>query len=463
MDLHYIYGTAAVIVVVFLAHVLCRKFDPFAPIWLFFVGYLQIYVIQAISYHEWAVRTRGPELVSAANLRALWALVWFVVVYHLGIGRLFAPRLPRPPAAWSASAVGLLSPLLIVWGLFCAGISIRGGGEPVTSASEVSVFQAFPFVMLVAGCLLIVTGRTGEPGRPVFTACGLAVALAYIALWMFNGKRSHSLLGVLGTFCAFYIPRLRRPSWPILLATAFVGALAVTIAITWRYDRVHDRTVSGFVEFLAEFEPNAILRNLNVEAEESTPLTHETEEYGGFLIMMAAVPVLADYDYGTPYLRVFSTYIPRIAWPDKPVFGREQWVNAWIAASERKRSSTFTGPSIGLMGATQLNGGAWATAIVMACAAIVLRTAYDYFRIHAHVTWVQAWWCLFYFNAWLMVVTDDPLVWFYYNWGFTCLPFLGLLWLINSFGGRSREVPATESLDWASAHVDSRDPVEACA
>ena len=32
---------------------------------------------------------------------------------------------------------------------------------------------------------------------------------------------------------------------------------------------------------------------------------------------------------------------------------------------------------------------------------------------------MQFFWAIIYYNAWFMVVNDDPLVWFYYNWGFT--------------------------------------------
>ena len=99
----------------------------------------------------------------------------------------------------------------------------------------------------------------------------------------------------------------------------------------------------------------------------------ETEEYGGFLLMMDTVPERSDYDYGASYLRLFSTYIPRIVWPNKPLYGREQWVNAWIAGSEFKRESDFTGPAIGILGATQLNGGAVGTFIVLGVLALLLR------------------------------------------------------------------------------------------
>ena len=93
-----------------------------------------------------------------------------------------------------------------------------------------------------------------------------------------------------------------------------------------------------------------------------------------------------------------------------------------------ERDEDFTGPAIGILGATQLNGGAIGTLIVLAFVAILLRTAYEYFRLHADVPWVQFWWSITYYNAWFMVVNDDPLVWFYYNWGFSTFPIVVLMW-----------------------------------
>ena len=120
-ELDVVYATGTVVVLYLLAHVVARKFDPFAPVWLFLVGYVHVYIIQALSYHDWAVGVRGKELVAAANFRAFWALLWFLFVYHLGIGRRMAAALPRPPRGWSPMLVGVISPPLIVWGLFCSG------------------------------------------------------------------------------------------------------------------------------------------------------------------------------------------------------------------------------------------------------------------------------------------------------------------------------------------------------
>jgi hypothetical protein len=426
----YAYITAGVIVAYFVAHVVARRFDPFAPTWLFLVGFVQVYVIQAVRYHDWGISVRGKDLVAAADWRALWALLWFLAVYHLFPGRVISRILPRPPRKWSPGLVAVAAPLLVLWGLFCAASVIRAG-EEVTVNGQPSFFSNFPFVMLVAGILLIVTGRSIREKRSVFLPLGIMVCSLYVLIWMFNGKRSHSLVGVLTMVCALYITRQKRPSWPVLFTTAFAGALAVAVAIGWRNDRDHDRSLSGFASFLADFRVSRILQSLNVADAEEEVKTYETEEYGGFLLMMDTVPGKSDYDYGASYNRVWSTFIPRMFWPSKPYYGRDAWVNAWIAGSELERDEDFTGPAISILGAAQLNGGATGTLIVIACVALLLRVAYDFFRTHADAPWVQFWWAISYFNAWFMVVNDDPLVWFYYVWGFCVLPFALLTWWAN--------------------------------
>jgi hypothetical protein len=431
-----VYGTIGLMGSTFACHALRRRLDPFAPLWLFMVGFAQIYVVQAISYREWALRVRGIDLVTAANFRALWALACFLLLYHLPVGRLLARLLPGPPQSWSAGTVGALSPVLIAWGLICAGILLRGGAISDTEREGMTdgevLFRSFPAVMLVGAILLVITGRQPDRPRLPFLAAGLVAALMYSLIWMFNGKRSHSLLGILTTLCAYYIPRGKRPPWPVLGTAAFIGALVVALAIGWRGTTRYEHTAAGFVQYLGDFRPDSILESLNVKDRDHVEInTYETEEYGGFLLMMDTVPEKAEFDYGAPYIRVATTFIPRMLWRDKPLPGREKWVNAWIAGSELPRDQTFTGPSIGVLGAAQLNGGAWGTLIVMGLLALLVRTAYEFYRLHAASPWAQAFWALTYYNAWFMTVADDPLNWFYYNWGFTAFPPLAVLWLAN--------------------------------
>jgi hypothetical protein len=285
---------------------------------------------------------------------------------------------------------------------------------------------------------LLVTGQSGPRPQPVITWVGLGVVTVYILIWMIHGRRTPPLFGVLATLCAFYASRGKRPSKPVLAATALVGVMVVSLAIGFRGNKNYEHNLSGFLQYASEFDVSNTLVSLNLKPRYDDDVdisaekeSHETEEYGGFLLMMDTVPGKADYDYGASYLRLFSTYIPRIVWPSKPLFGREEWVNAWIAGSEFKRDADFTGPAIGILGATQLNGGAWATFIVMGLLALLLRTAYEYFIRYQSVPWVQAWWALTFWNAWLMTVNDDPFVWFYYIYGHTTVPPLVLLWFYH--------------------------------
>jgi hypothetical protein len=313
---------------------------------------------------------------------------------------------------------------------------------------EAFLLLQFPILSQVAGILLIVTGRNPARPRPALTAIGVAIAVFYVFLWMYNGKRSHSLIGVLTTICALYCTRGKRPSFAVLGITALLGAVAVTLAIGWRNNLKYERSVSGFVGYLGDFDPAQILINVNLADKEEDPKRKnllpcfETEEYGGYLLMLDVVPFKSPHDYGASYLRVFSTYIPRIVWPDKPYYGREEWVSAWIAGSEFKRDKTFTGPAIGILGATQLNGGAVATAIVLSFLAVFLRTAYEYFRRYSACPWAQAWWALIFYNAWFMTVNDDPFVWFYYVYGHTTLPPMVLLWVVNRLSPASLDARA---------------------
>jgi hypothetical protein len=443
-ELTYVYGTILLIVGAFAIQVLTRKFDPFAPIWLFLVGYTQVYVIQPLSYHEWAIGARGVEVVTAANFRAFWALAWFMGVYYLGPGKLLAKVLPRAPGRWSMAPVNVISPVLIVWGLYCAGLVLQGSHEDGPTSAETALILSFPLVLLVGGVVLIVTGRQPDRPRPAYTVAGVSIVVLYMLVWMFHGKRSHALVAILAGICSFYIPRARRPSFPVLVATAIAGVMAVGIAIGWRFYANQSNSygsVSKFINFVSTFDPATALESINLKEKvgrDGLPITYETEEYGGFLLMMDTVPMKSDYDYGANYLRVFSTFIPRIVWLDKPIYGRDQWIAAWVAGSEVKREANFTGPAIGILGATQLNGGATGTVIVLGVVALLLSTTYWYFRLHAGSPWVQVWWPLWYYNAWFMTVNDDPCNWFYYNFGFTTMPALILFWFANKSGGVER-------------------------
>lgn len=430
-----------------------NSFDPFAPVWLFLIGFSQVYVVQALSYNEWAVSVHGAQMVESANWRAFWAICVFLIAYQFGPGRWVAAKMPRAPVHWSMPALSGVVPVMLTWGFFCSVVMIVSGTTEQTSSGG-HLLRQFYFMMLGAGILLMVTGsRRDKPAPPIFWA-GVGVSLSFVALWVFQGKRSPSLIGILACACAFYGPRFKRPPMAVLASLAVIGSLVVAVSLGWRNQRLYERTATGFVQFLADFDPASTLVNLNL-AEKENPKAHrkefrskETEEYGGYLLMFSTVPERSEYDYGANYLRLVTSFIPRIFWPDKPLPGRDKWIAAWMAGSEFKRDETFTGPAIGILGATQLNGGAVATAIVMTVLGILLRSGYEYYRKYQWTCWAQAWWALTYYNAWLMTVNDDPFVWFYYIYGTSIMPPMVFLWVVNRFAETRSE---TQQAKWIHA------------
>ena len=345
--------------------------------------------------------------------------------------------------------IAILAPPLVAWGLFCAGVMIRGGLQAAeTTSAEEALLRSFPFVMMVAAIMLIVTGRTLSVSRPLFLPAGLMVAALYIVIWMFNGKRSHALIGVLSTVCAFYITRLRRPSWPVLMATLCAVALVVGIAIGWRHNDDYELSVHGILSVSLgvqdrqdprKSEHRGTGRASRVETD------HETTEYGGFLLMMDTVPEKSDYDYGTNYLRVcFYLY------PANRLADQARLRPGPVGECLDRRLGTGSRRGIHWTGDRDPGGH---SAQRRCCrhpprpglARSLLRTAYEYFRLHADVPWVQFWWAITFFNAWFMVVGDDPLIWFYYNWGFSRFPIVVLLWWTLKIVARAPEQALTRA------------------
>ena len=99
------------------------------------------------------------ELVAAANLRALWALLWFVLVYHCGLGKAIAARLPLAPERWSPGVVSGMAPVMVLWGLVCSGIALHDG--PVGAEENLAVAaRALPDAPEIAS--LVADGTTLE-------------------------------------------------------------------------------------------------------------------------------------------------------------------------------------------------------------------------------------------------------------------------------------------------------------
>ena len=315
-ELYYVYATAAVIVLYFLAHVITRKFDPFAPVWLFLVGYIQVYIIQAIELprmggrRPWQGSGDGGQFPSASGR---WCGSWRSTTWASAGNGLVC--FPNRRGAGRRAQVAVISPPLILWGLFCAGMLLRGGGERRDDVGRGVALPFLPVRVMVAAILLIVTGRTIDaPGR---NSCGGAVCRGCVRVDLDVQRQAIAL----AHRCAGHGLRLlHRASEAALLAGpdghGVLGALVVAIAIGWRDNPNYERSFSGIRPVSsANSRSSKILESLNIsdDEEDEEIRRYETEEYGGFLLMMDTVPDKSAYDYGANYLRVFSTFIPRIS------------------------------------------------------------------------------------------------------------------------------------------------------
>ena len=254
-----------VMVLYFLHQVISRKFDPFAPVWLFLVGVsanvrdpgTQAFTTGPSKYAAKTWSSRPTSGLSGRCFGFCWSTSLAPHESSPGYCRV-------PPVRWSAVLPAVLCPPLIIWGLFCANMFVRG---------EVPVLES---LLERGGALSIVSIRDAggrrdarrsrvEPGKRyvlVYLALGLLAGAAYVAIWMFNGKRSHSLIGLLATVCALYLTRLKRPSWPVLITTGVLGALVVTIALGWREAATYPRSVAGFTQYPHRFSAREDSRQL---------------------------------------------------------------------------------------------------------------------------------------------------------------------------------------------------------
>ncbi len=121
----------------------------------------------------------------------------------------------------------------------------------------------------------------------MWSLAGVLIVMSYVFIWMFNGRRSHSLIGVLVGTCAWYLPRFRRPSLPVMIVTGILCAMVVSLALGWRNNPKYERSFLGFIDYMGDFDPSMMLVNLNLkergesEGEINEQSSKETEEYGG--------------------------------------------------------------------------------------------------------------------------------------------------------------------------------------
>jgi len=92
----------------------------------------------------------GRRAGDRGELPGFLGFIMVLAVYWLGPGKSLARLLPSPADRLVDGPDQTSLPLLIVWGLICAGV-ISEARRDGTASPEASLFLSFPSVMLVAG------------------------------------------------------------------------------------------------------------------------------------------------------------------------------------------------------------------------------------------------------------------------------------------------------------------------
>ena len=165
---------------------------------------------------------------------------------------------PGPPRGWSTGSRQTPSAHRSFCGvLFCAGMVLCGAGRPARDGLGRGNFAAslIPVRDDGRGGLADRHGPPATNPRPaILDRRGFVYRAAYVLIWMFNGKRSHSLIGVLATVCAFYISRLKRPSWPVSWPPGSRVRWSSRSRSAGAATPNYERSFAGFVHFLGDFK-----------------------------------------------------------------------------------------------------------------------------------------------------------------------------------------------------------------
>ncbi len=139
------YGTAAVIILVFLAHLVSRRFDPFA---------LHLDVSCRIRPGLCVPGDQLPRLghrgPGASNRHdgqcpgplGGWSGSWSSI--HCGLSKQIAKVMPKPPTRWSVGIVCAMVPVLVAWG--AVGRDCCSVAAAVKSPPKGLLLASFPFV-----------------------------------------------------------------------------------------------------------------------------------------------------------------------------------------------------------------------------------------------------------------------------------------------------------------------------
>ena len=371
-----------------------RRRFAFDPLNAFWAGVLVCYVLQPVAHGRLFLDWQGPHIVTATTWWITFALLFVTIGYSARTGSRLGRALPGLPTSLRPNRLFVVSLLLIgvgvvgyayqfasAGGLRAWAAVARGGTDWVGVSAYIA--ELADFVPLGASLLLFHVELHSALRNRRLLAWLLA---AFILVWFFYlGSRSHVITQGLAMLAAYYLPRRRQPRLAALAAGFFVLLLVVNFQQTYR-GQFQDFSLSlGQIDW-REARSDII----PMFAETTDPAADlgvaRGIEFNCVMTVIDLVPSHVPYNYGYPFLEIFTRWIPRAAWPDKvypgleavfPIFLQGGLSDVWVQTS---KEPLLMGPALTFVGHYWAMGGPLALVLAGLLTGVMfrmIRTLYE--------------------------------------------------------------------------------------
>lgn len=321
---------AAILLIPIIIALINKRFDPFEPIYLWIIIYAFLYLakpfVQLLTGEPFKY---GAEFLNEALLLAMLGLVVFYLGYYGSFGRKIAARLPAIKREISSKKLGIAAWVFIIIGFLGLNhyINISGGWQVFWSKPHGLAGQAIkstayiyqlPELMVIGFILIyeifihkIIINKTAVKIKNILTLIAAAIGGVgiYTIIW---GSRTFYSWIIIAMVVLYFLKRENRPK----IKTVVIALLALFLLLCFvPIYRQYMHLGSDFSQITQNLKPSKIFRTAFSTG----------DEFNSYLAEVALVPNSVPYDYFNLYYRTLLHPIPRLIWPDKPVFLNSQW------------------------------------------------------------------------------------------------------------------------------------------
>jgi hypothetical protein len=398
-DVLLVAAIAVAVTLPVLRRVVSRDFDPFEPLVLFVIAYGVMFVVRPLAIilrddYTWSRLSRTIDFRDTFTEMLALALVGacaFVITYESRFGPMIAARLSVTPREYDAGAVAagaiaiavLGSASLVAFAISQGGLDVLSlllGGRSTALAAAVGDSSKYywfgSYLFIPSALLLFALGRRTRSGTLV------VFALALVAVVLLRAAPVGSRMMLLPLFVGFvvywYLARLRRPAWPVIVLVGAAALVLSSVFLSIR-DAPAREQESAVGLLLQAVDPTRI----------TTPLT-EGYDAGQAPLLAAALKVIPE-EVGRGYgrataLDLVTRPIPRGAWEEKPRPPREQVIGAVWPGDP---AALVANPEFSVLLFFYIDFGLMGVAIGMALYGVLFRLLFEYLKLRPRHVGVQ--------------------------------------------------------------------------